>query len=135
MAIRVVEFSSRWYKIRKIFAEESTYPNYWILSFELMQMASCQKKGIILAIKSFKNWFYQKMSLTQNVLLNWYSSIKKSMRKIQVIFRILTLKVKFWHFLTACHSLIQNSKFNHFLWVCWFLYPPFENSTTHNAIT
>jgi hypothetical protein len=37
--------------------------------------------------------------------------------------------------------LIQNSKFNNFLWVCWFLYknifnfvPPFENSTTCTAI-
>ena len=38
--------------------------------------------------------------------------------------------------------LIQNSKFNNFLRVCWFLgkiflilYPPFENFTTHIAIT
>jgi hypothetical protein len=32
--------------------------------------------------------------------------------------------------------LIQFSKFNNFLWVCWFLilYPPFENSTTRIAI-
>ena len=37
--------------------------------------------------------------------------------------------------------LIQNSKFNDFLWICWFLgkffiilYPTFENSTTHIAI-
>ena len=33
--------------------------------------------------------------------------------------RKLTLEVKFWHFLTACHySKIENSKFNNFLWVC-----------------
>ena len=33
--------------------------------------------------------------------------------------------------------IIQNSKFNNSLWVCWFLailYPPLENSTTHIAI-
>ena len=57
--------------------------------------------------------------------------------------RKLTLNVKFWHFwaLFDTHPLIQFSKFNNFLWVCWFigknlsnLYPPFENSTTHIAI-
>ena len=28
-------------------------------------------------VKWFKNWCYQKMSITKNVLLNWYSSMKK----------------------------------------------------------
>ena len=34
MVIRVVEFSSGGYKIRKIFAEESTYPKRKLLNFE-----------------------------------------------------------------------------------------------------
>ena len=50
----------------------------------------------------------------------------------------MTLKVKrlgdFALFDTS--PLTQFSKFNNFLWVCWFLvlYPPFENSTTRIAI-
>ena len=54
------------------------------------------------------------MSITKNVLLNWYSSK---------------------NYLTP-PPLHQFSKFNNFLWVCWFLrknlpilYPPLENST------
>ena len=58
-------------------------------------------------------------------------------------YRKLTLKVKrlgdFALFDTS--PLTQFSKFNNFLWVCWFLgknlsnfVPPFENSTTHIAI-
>ena len=43
----------------------------------------------------------------------------------------------FWHL-----AINQNSKFNNFLWACWFLYknlsnfvPPLKNSTTRTAIT
>ena len=61
------------------------------------------------------------MSITTNVLLNWYSSMKKKMRKIRMIFYIENWLWKsnfgtFWQL-----ALIQNSKFNNFLWVCWFL--------------
>ena len=49
--------------------------NYWILRIGVV--ASCQKLGIILVIKWFKNWYYQKISITKNVLLNLYSSMKK----------------------------------------------------------
>ena len=68
MARRVVEFSSEGYKIRKIFASESTCPKKinWILSFGLM--VSCQKQGIVLVIKWFENWFYQEMSIG---ILQW----------------------------------------------------------------
>ena len=65
------------------------------------------------------------MSTTKNVLLNWYSSMKKKLRKIWMIFwyRKLTLKVKrlgdFSLFDTS--PLVQFSKFKNFLWVCWFL--------------
>ena len=51
-------------------------------------MGSCQKYSIILVRKWFKNWFYQKMSVTKIVLLNWYPSTKKELRKIGLIFDI-----------------------------------------------
>ena len=37
-----------------------------------------------------KNWCYQKVPITKNVLLNWYSSIKNKnkLRKIPMIFDI-----------------------------------------------
>ena len=75
--IRVVEFSSGGYKIWKIFAYESTYPKEIIAILRIGVVVRCQKLGIILVIKSFKNWCYQKMSKRKNVLLNWYSSMKK----------------------------------------------------------
>ena len=53
--IRVVEFSSGGYKIKKIFAYESTYPKEIIAVLRIGVVARCQKLGIILVIKSFKN--------------------------------------------------------------------------------
>ena len=56
MVIRVVEFSSGGYKIRKNFAlHRINIPkgNHWILTIGVM--GSCQKLGIILLIKCFKN--------------------------------------------------------------------------------
>ena len=59
-----------------------------------------QKLGIILVINGFKNWFYQKMSITTNVHLNWYSTMKKNQKDSDDFWhRKLTLKVKFLHFL------------------------------------
>ena len=58
------------------------------------------------------------------MLLNWYFSMKKKIEKDLDNFwhRKLTLKVKFWsNFGTFDTSpLTQFSKFNNFLWVCWF---------------
>ena len=63
------------------------------------------------------------MSLT-NVLLNWYSSMKRKLRKIPIIDdnwrRKLTIKVKFWHFFDTS-PLHHFSKFYNFFWVCWFI--------------
>ena len=95
-------------------------------------MASCQKLGIILVINGFKNWFYQKMSITTNVLLNWYSSMKKKIQKDSDDFwhRKLTLKVKFWRFLTARHqsktqnSIISFGYVDSYAKICLILYPP-----------
>jgi hypothetical protein len=39
-------------------------------------------------LEGFKNRSYQKMPITTNVPLNWYSSIKKKFRKIRIIFDI-----------------------------------------------
>ena len=47
-----------------------------------------QKFGLILVIKWLKNWFYQKMPITKNVPLNLYSSMKKKLRRIRMIFDI-----------------------------------------------
>ena len=53
--------------------------------------------------------------------LNWYSSMKKKLRNIRMIFDVENrlwsqILVKFWY-----SPLTQFSKFNNFLWVCWFL--------------
>jgi hypothetical protein len=61
------------------------------------------------------------MSITKNVLLNWYFLMKKKLRKIRMIFDI---KIDFESQILALFDsspLIQNSKFNNFFWVCWFL--------------
>ena len=60
-------------------------------------------------MKSFKNQSYQKMSITKNVLLNWYFQCKKNEKDSCDFWqRKLSLKVKFWHF--------NNS---HSPWACW----------------
>ena len=58
MAIRVVEFSSRGYKIRKIFAKESIYPKE-ILNLSFGLMASCQK------MPKFDFFFINHLNLSQ----------------------------------------------------------------------
>ena len=58
------------------------------------------------------NWFYQKMSITKNVLLNWCLTMKKEEKKRLQCFwcKKLTLKVQFWHFLTLpYYTNSQNS--------------------------
>ena len=47
-----------------------------------------QKLDVILGIKVVQFWSYQKMYFTKNVVLNWYSSVKKKFRKIRMIFDI-----------------------------------------------
>ena len=65
----------------------------------------------------FRKQSYLKMSITKNVLLNWYSSMKKNEKDLDDFWhRKLTLKVKFCHFLTLFERLplLQNLKF---LWL------------------
>ena len=71
---RVVEFSSRGYKIRK---NQQTLRK--LLNFKNWVNGKLLKSGNDL--KRFKNWFYQKMSITKNMLLNWYSAMKKKVEK------------------------------------------------------
>ena len=70
---------------------------------------------MILEIKCFKHWSFQKMSLTKNVPLKQYSSTKNNFRKIHLIFlrRKLTLKGRkigtFW---------LLNLELWYVLWKC-----------------
>ena len=90
IAIRVVEFSNRGYKIRKIFwLLKNQHTQRKVLNFEFWINGELSKIGHHKSDsnKNFKNWFYQQMLITKNVLLNWYSLMKK-MRKIRRIFDI-----------------------------------------------
>ena len=49
--------------------------NYYIFWIDVV--SSCQKLGIILEKKGFKNWSCQKKSITKNVYLNWYFQVHK----------------------------------------------------------
>ena len=88
-------------------------------------MGKFQKLDVISGTKVVQFWSYQKMLITKNVLLNWYSSMKKKNEKDSDNFwyRKLTLKVERLGDLALFDTspLTQFSKFNNFLWVCWFL--------------
>ena len=99
-------------------------------------MASCQKLGIIL-----ENKVIWKLMLSKNVLLNSYSSMKKSHKDWNDFWcRKLTLKVRFRHFLTPPHyTNLQNSMIS--FDYSWFFTQNLsnfvsllENSTTDIAI-
>ena len=77
----------KWIQNQKDFRLNINIPKgtLWILRIGVM--VSCQNVGIILVIMWFKKGCYQNMSITKNVLLNWYSSMKKSWER-------------FWWFLT-----------------------------------
>ena len=62
MAVRVVEFSNGGIKLER-FLPKNQHIQRKLLNFE-------------------------KMSITKNVLLNWYSSMKKKLRNIRMIFDI-----------------------------------------------
>ena len=66
-----------------------------------------------------------KFILSKNVLLNWYSSMKKRLRKIRMIF---DEENWLWKSNFDSSPLIQNSKFNNFHRVCWFLGKKFNAS-------
>ena len=81
--ISVGEFQRWWVLKIKVFGQESTVVkwNYQILGLHPVTVR--QKLGLILVINGFKNWFYQKMSITTNMLLNRYSSMKKKSERFR----------------------------------------------------
>ena len=95
MVIRVVELSSGGTKLKR-FLPKNRHTQKKFLNFENW----CQKLDIILVIKWFKNWCYQKMVF-----------FYEKKRNIGMIFEVcINLKVKFWHFLTPPHHTnSQNS--------------------------
>jgi hypothetical protein len=82
------------------------------------------------------------MILSKNVLLNWYSSMEKKLRKIRMIFDIENWlwKSNFGIFLQLAINpklKIQQFPFGMLILrqkILLILYPPFENSTTRIAI-
>ena len=72
------------------------------------------------------------MSITENVLLSSYSSMKKYQKDFEdFLHKKLTLKVKVWHFLTPPGDLQVFFLAKYLL----ILYPSIENSTTSIAIS
>ena len=94
-------------------------------------MGRCQKSGIILENKWFKNWCYQKMSSKIDILN------EKKLRKIWLIFHIENW---LWEQILALFDtspLTWFSKFNNFFLVCKFLgknLSNFENSYCHDYL-
>ena len=92
-------------------------------------------------MNQFEKWCYQKMSINKNVLLNWYSSMKKKYKDpIDFWNRKLPLKVKLWHFLTPPHYTNSQNSIIFFGYVVFWqksfliLYTPLGNSTIGIAI-
>ena len=138
MALPVMEFQVQGYKIRKIFGLKINIPkgNYWILRIGVM--GRCQKVPKF----DFQSQF----------------SMSKIIGIFLIFFSLKNIIFCYWHFLTTSifNSLYflkrcpifdsvplnQVSKFNHFLWVCWFsgknlfnfVSPAWKNSTTGTAI-
>ena len=66
-------------------------------------------------LKWSKNWSYQKIVFTKNVLLNKYYSINDLNDSWH---RKFTLKVRFWHFLTFDdQSVDEFTKYSVFIWL------------------
>ena len=76
MAIRVVEFSKGDTKLER-FLPKNQHTQRKLFNFEFWINGELSKIGHHFSTKKFKKWFYQKMSITKNVLLIWYSSMKK----------------------------------------------------------
>ena len=77
MAIPVVKFSREGYKIKKILLKNQ-HTQRKLLNFENWCSDEVSKIGHHFSNEViFKNSCYQKMSITNDVLLNWYYSMKK----------------------------------------------------------
>ena len=74
-------FFKRAYKI-------SHPPRLWVSWIDLPSFASSSKIWHNFSNKVFFSWSYEKVILTKNVRLTYYSSMKKKFRKIWMIFDI-----------------------------------------------
>ena len=74
-------FFKRAYKI-------SHPPRLWVSWIDLPSFASSSKIWPNFSNKVFFSWSYEKVILTKNVRLTYYSSMKKKFRKIRMIFDI-----------------------------------------------
>ena len=74
-------FFKRAYKI-------SHPPRLWVSWIDLSSFASSSKIWPNFSNKVFFSWSYEKVILTKNVRLTYYSSMKKKFRKIRMIFDI-----------------------------------------------
>ena len=81
MVIRVVEFSSRGTKLER-FSYKNQHTRRKLLNFENWCSGEMSKIGHQFSYKMILELMLSKMSITKNVLLNWYSSMKKKLRKI-----------------------------------------------------
>ena len=115
---------------------------YWLNS-QIGVVTSFQKLGIIFRKKRISK-LISSMSITKNVLLNWYSSMKKKKNEkdsYNFRHRKLIMKVEFWHFLTPPHYTISQNSITSFEYVDFeaniflIVYPPLENSRTRITIS
>ena len=114
MAIPIVEFSREGYKIKKVFDWKSTYRKEIIELCKLVEWV-----GVKCLNLTFKNNFLcQKLSESF-----WFFFIEEY--EFRSTFLITSI-FKSIYFLKWCPifdslPLLQFSKFNNFLWACWFL--------------
>ena len=115
-----MEFLAWWVLKSKVFAQKSTVVkwNCFILWIDIVW--GQQNLGLILESKVVQKLSLEKMVLTKNILLNWYSSMKKT-EKISDGFWLRKMNLKVILTLFDTSSLHQFSKFNNFLWAYWFL--------------
>ena len=114
------------------------FPESWKRSCPNFYAHDCTQRKLL----NFENWVNGEVSKIRRHFRNKSCSILKLSKNVnnkkcapKLIFfnkskiekdsdnfwhRKLTLKVKFWHFFDIS-PLTQFSKFNNFLWVCWFL--------------
>ena len=92
-------FFKRAYKI-------SHPPRLWVSWIDLPSFASSSKIWPNFSNKVFFSWSYEKVILTKNVRLTYYSSMKKKIQKDSDDFwhRKFTLKVQFLHFAPSWQS-------------------------------
>ena len=111
MAIQVVEFSNGGYKIRKIFAHTQRR----LLNFEFWIIGELSKSAKIWLSKSI---FYIKNNPNLSLLFSLKNTNSGAHFFDEINFWITLLQKRCPIFDSS--PLIQNSRFNDFLWVCWF---------------